>query len=164
MAIDKNTVIKEAQKFVAKGQFDKAIAEWKKLLRETPNDPNIYNTIGDLCLKKNAKADAVDAYKRAADLLASDGFTSKAIALYKKVLNIDSKKIDVHLALGDLNAEKGLTGAALESYKVVADHYTQEKNTAKALGIYQKMADLNPSNVSFRIKLGDMYAKERMKA
>jgi len=164
MAIDKNTVLKEAQKFVAKGQFDKAIAEWKKLLRETPNDPNIYNTIGDLCLKNNSKADAVDAYKKAADLLAADGFTSKAIALYKKVLNIDSKKIDVHLALGDLNAEKGITGAALESYKVVADYYAHEKNTAKTLGIYQKMADLNPSNVSFRIKLGDMYAKEKMVA
>jgi pilus assembly protein FimV len=164
MAIDKNMVLKEAQKFVAKGQFDKAIAEWKKLLRESPNDPSIYNTIGDLCLKKNAKADAVDAYKKAADLLAADGFTSKAIALYKKVLNIDSKKMDVHLALGDLHAEKGITGAALESYKVIADYYTQEKNTVKTLGIYQKMADLNPSNISFRIKLGDMYAKEKMKA
>jgi tetratricopeptide (TPR) repeat protein len=162
MAIDKNTVMKEAQKFVAKGQFDKAIAEWKKLLKESPNDANIFNTIGDLCLKKDAKADACDAYKRAADILASDGFTSKAIALYKKVINIDPKKIDVHLALGDLNAEKGLSGNALESYKIVADHYMQQKDTVKVLGIYQKMADLNASNVSFRIKLGDMYAKENM--
>src|SRR6266511_5797913 len=103
MAIDKNAVIKDAQKYVAKGQFDKAIAEWKKLLKEAPNDPNIYNTIGDLCLKKDSKAEAVDAYNKAADLLAADGFTSKAIALYKKVLNIDPKKMDAHLALGDLN-------------------------------------------------------------
>jgi tetratricopeptide (TPR) repeat protein len=163
MAIDKNAVIKEAQKFVAKGQFDKAIAEWKKLVREFPNDANIFNTIGDLCLKKDAKADAVDAYKKAADILAADGFTSKAIALYKKVLNIDPKKIEAHLALADLNAEKGLTGNALESYKLVADHYKQNQEMAKALGIYQKMADLNPSNSAFRLKLADMYAKEGMK-
>ena len=148
MAIDKNTVIKEAQKFVAKGQFDKAIAEWKKLLRESPSDPNIYNTIGDLCLKRDAKADAVEAYRRAADILATDGFTSKAIALYKKVLNIDPKKIEVYLALGDLNAEKGLISAALENYKIVTDHYTKQNEMALALGIYQKMADLNPSNIS----------------
>ncbi len=164
MAIDKNTVIKEAQKFASKGQFDKAIVEWKKLLRESPSDPNIYNTIGDLCLKKDAKTEAVEAYKKAADILAEDGFTSKAIALYKKVLNIDPNKIEVHLSLGDLNAEKGLTNAALESYKLVLDHYTNLKNVQKALGIYQKMADLNPSNLAFRIKLGDMYAKEGMKA
>ena len=163
MAIDKNAIIKDAQKFLAKGQFDKAIAEWKKLLKESPNDPNIYNTIGDLCIKKDSKAEAVEAYNKAADLLAADGFTSKAIALFKKVLNIDPKKIEAHLALGDLNAEKGLTGNALESYKIVADYYTQQKQTAKALDIYQKMADLNPSNVVFQIKLGDMYAKEGMK-
>jgi tetratricopeptide (TPR) repeat protein len=70
----------------------------------------------------------------------------------------------VHLALGDLNAEKGLTGSALESYKVAADHFTQKKDTVKALGIYQKMADLNPANVAFRIKLGEMYAKAAMTA
>ncbi|HYA88480.1 MAG TPA: tetratricopeptide repeat protein, partial [Nitrospirota bacterium] len=164
MAIDKNTVIKEAQKFAAKGQFDKAITEWKKLLKEFPNDANIFNTIGDLCLKKDAKADACDAYKKAADVLAADGFTSKAIALYKKVINIDPTIIEAHLALGDLNAEKGLSGNALESYKIAADHYIRQQNAGKALGIYQKMADLNPANVSFRIKLGDMYAKENMVA
>jgi pilus assembly protein FimV len=163
MAIDKNKTIKEAQKYVAKGQLDKAIAEWKKLLKETPDDPNIYNTIGDLCLKKNSKTEAVEAYYKAASLLAADGFTSKAIALYKKFLNIDPKKMDAHLALGDLNAEKGLTGNALESYKIVADHYIQQHQTAKALDIYQKMADLSPSNIAFHIKLGDMYAKEGMK-
>jgi pilus assembly protein FimV len=163
MAIDRNAVIKEAQKFAVKGQFDKALAEWKKFIKESPNDANAFNTIGDLCLKKNAKAEAVDAYKKAADILASDGFTSKAIALYKKVLNIDPKKIEVHLALGDLNAEKGLTGNALESYKLVADHYTHNNDAINALGIYQKMADLNSSNIAFRLKLGDMYAKEGMK-
>jgi tetratricopeptide (TPR) repeat protein len=162
MAINKNTVMKEAQKFAAKGLFDKAIAEWKKLLQESPNDANIFNTIGDLCMKKDARADACDSYKKAADSLALDGFTSKAIALYKKVLNIDPKRIEVHLALGDLNAEKGLSGNALESYKIVADYYLQRKEMIKALAIYQKMADLNATNVSFRIKLGDMYAKENM--
>src|SRR5512146_1688704 len=164
MAIDKNAVINEARKFAAKGLYDKAIAEWKKVLSETPNDANLFNTIGDLCIKKNARAEAVDAYKRAADILAEDGFTSKAIALYKKILNIDINKVEVHLALGDMHAEKGLTGNALANYKYVADLYTKQNKKAEALGIYQKMADLNPDNVPFRIKLADMYAKEGMVA
>ncbi len=166
MALDKNAIAKEAQKFVAKGQLDKAILEWRKLLKDYPSDSAIFNTIGDLCLKKGdakGKAEAVDAYYRAGTILAAEGFTSKAIAVYKKVLNIDPKKIEVHLALGDMNADKGLTGSALESYKLVADHYTAHKETAKALGIYQKMADLNPANSAFRLKLADMYAKEGMK-
>ena len=169
MALDRNAVKKNAQKYTSKGQYDKAIDEWKKLLKETPNDANIYNTIGDLYLKrKKGSPEAVEAYKKAADFLAADGFTSKAIALYKKAINIDPKKtdpkkIEIHLALADLNAEKGLTGNALESYKMVADFYSKKKDTVKALGIYQKMADMNPSNIAFRMKLGDMYAKEGIK-
>ena len=63
MAIDKNAITKEAQKYAAKGQYDKAIAEWKKVVKESPNDPNLFNTIGDLCLKKDSKTEAVEAYK-----------------------------------------------------------------------------------------------------
>ena len=167
MAIDKNTVSKEAQKFAAKGQFDKAVLEWRKLLKDFPSDSSIYNTIGDLSLKKGdakGKTEAVDAYYRAGTILAAEGFTSKAIAVFKKVLNIDPKKVEVHLALGDMNAEKGLTSNALESYKLAADHYKQSNEMRKALGIYQKMADLNASNNAFKVKLADMYAKEGMKA
>jgi len=162
MAIDKNAIAKEAQKFAAKGQFDKAIAEWKKVVKESPNDPNLFNTIGDLCLKKDSKTEAVEAYKRAGDLLAADGFTSKAIALYKKVLNIDPAQIDVHIILGDMNAEKGLIGNALENYKFVYSHYAKHKQVAKSLDILQKMADMKP-DIALRLKLADMYAKEGMK-
>jgi len=162
MAIDKNAITKEAQKYAAKGQFDKAIAEWKKIVRETPNDPNLYNTIGDLCLKRDAKGEAVVAYKKAADLLAEDGFTSKAIALYKKVLNIDPVQIDVHILLGDMNVEKGLVSNALENYKYAAVYYAQHEDTSKSLAMYQKLADLSPANTAFRLKLADMYAKEGM--
>lgn len=165
MAIDKNTVIREAQKLAGKGQFDKAIAEWRKLVKEADDNrdlSNIYNTIGDLCLKKNSKSEAADAYMRAADLLAEEGIENKAIAVYKKVLNIDPAKIEVNLALGDLYASKGLSGQALENYKLVADHYKKKNTMDKALGIYQKMADLNPANVAFRVKLAEMYIKEGM--
>ncbi len=163
MAIDKNAITKEAQKYVAKGQYDKAIAEWKKLVKESPNDPNIFNIIGDLCLKKDSKKEAVEAYKQAGDLLAADGFTSKAIALYKKVLNIDPFQIDVHIILGDMNVEKGLIGNALENYKLVYSHYTKHNQVARSLEILQKMADMKP-DVALRLKLADMYAKEGMKS
>jgi pilus assembly protein FimV len=163
MAIDKNAIAKEAQKYAAKGQFDKAIAEWKKVVKETPNDPNLFNTIGDLCLKKDSKTEAVEAYKRAGDLLAADGFTSKAIALYKKVLNIDPSQIDVHIILGDMNVEKGLISNALENYKIVYSHYTKNHQVAQSLDILQKMADMKP-DIALRLKLADMYAKEGMKS
>ncbi|MDC4226844.1 MAG: tetratricopeptide repeat protein [Candidatus Manganitrophus sp.] len=67
MSSDKSSIIEKAQKLAAKGQIDKAIEEWQKLIAETPNDGNIYNTIGDLHLKANHTKEAIAAYLKAAD-------------------------------------------------------------------------------------------------
>ena len=55
--MDKVAITTAAQKFLAKGQIDMAIAEWEKLIGES-NEGNVYNTIGDLYLKKNSKKEA----------------------------------------------------------------------------------------------------------
>jgi hypothetical protein len=41
---DKSAIIQDAQKFTAKGQLDKAISEWKKLIVDG-KDGNVHNTI-----------------------------------------------------------------------------------------------------------------------
>jgi len=87
--IDKSTVLKKAQLYTAKGQIDKAIEEWQKLIQETPNDGNIFNTIGDLYLRKNDITSAVSTYLRAGDVFNAAGFSLKTIAVYKKILKID---------------------------------------------------------------------------
>lgn len=54
MAVDRRTVLQNAQLFASKGQYDAAIAEWRKLTTDTPADGTIFNSIGDLQLKRNA--------------------------------------------------------------------------------------------------------------
>ena len=44
------------------GRFAEAIEAWRQLLDGSPNDANVYNTIGDLALKSKANAEAIDAY------------------------------------------------------------------------------------------------------
>lgn len=160
MAAQKDTIIQEAQRFVARGQIDKAIAEWQKLLKDAPFDGNIFNTIGDLHLKRNAKLDAIEAYEKAADVFRKNGFDLKALAVYKKIVGIDPNRVDAHLALAELNASRGLLINANESYLAVAEFYTRSGLVEKALGVYQKMADLNPGNVKLRVRLAEMYLRE----
>jgi len=160
LAVDKNAIIRDAQRYTARGQIDKAIAEWQKLLKETPNDGNIYNTIGDLYLKIKAQKEAVESYRKAAGIFQRGGFTLKAIALYKKIININPHYIDALLCLAELNAERGLIGNANENYLAIAEYYTKEGSVSKALEIYERMVNLNPNNMSLRLKLADMYIKE----
>lgn len=160
LGLDKSAIINQAQKFAAKGQLDKAVEEWQKLIQETPNDGNIFNTIGDLQLKKAASAKAVQAYMKAAEAFQTGGFELKAIAVYKKIIKIDPARLDVCEMLADLNSSRGLIANATDEYYRVAKQYAKLGNIKGALQIYQKVADLEPNNVHARLKLAETCRKE----
>ena len=142
---DKASIIKEAQKYIARGQVDKAIAEWEKLAKEYP-DGNTYNMIGDLYLKKGGRSEATESFHKAADFFRKEGFSLKAVALYKKILNINPADADALLALGELNEKKGLTTDAIKFYLAAAD------SLAKG-GLKEKLlANIRKDNRSFSVK------------
>jgi tetratricopeptide (TPR) repeat protein len=157
---NKTQILQNAQAFTVRGLYDKAIEEWKKLITESPNDGNIYNTIGDLHLKLNDLNQAVEAYIKAAEAFHTAGFALKTIALYKKIIKLNPKRYDINLRLGDLNAERGLTGNAIEDYLSVAKQYSQDGRIKDALEVYRKIANLDPANTNIRLKLAEMCLKE----
>lgn len=159
MSSDKSSIIEKAQKLAAKGQIDKAIEEWQKLIAETPNDGNIYNTIGDLHLKANHTKDAISAYMKAADAFRGAGFELKSIAVYKKIVKIDPTRMDVYEKLADVHAERGLVANAAEDYLKVAKHYAKEGDMQASIAVYRKLANLDPKNFAVRQKLAEICQK-----
>jgi tetratricopeptide (TPR) repeat protein len=164
VAVNKSTILQNAQRYTAKGQIDKAIEEWQKLIAETPNDGNIYNTIGDLYLKKNAVNEAVAIYFKAANAFHEAGFALKTIAVYKKVIKLAPERLDACLKLAELNAERGLISNAIEDYLTIARQYTKEGDALNALNVYRKIADLDPNNTQIRLKVAELCIKEGLKS
>jgi len=156
---DKSLIVKEAQKYLARGQVDKAIAEWEKLVKEAP-DGNTYNTIGDLYLKKGNKKPAVEFFHKAAAFFREGGFSLKALALYKKVINIDPADAGAYTALGELSEEKGLVTDAIKYYLTVADILAKEASKERFLSIYERILALAPSNIPLRDKVAGLFLKE----
>lgn len=159
MSSDKSSIIEKAQKLAAKGQIDKAIEEWQKLIAETPNDGNIYNTIGDLHLKANHTKEAIASYLKAADAFRGAGFELKSIAVFKKIVKIDPARMDVYEKLADVHAERGLVANAAEDYLKVAKHYAKEGDMQASIAVYRKLANLDPKNFAVRQKLAEICQK-----
>jgi tetratricopeptide (TPR) repeat protein len=157
--IDKAATIKEAQKYLARGQVDKAIAEWDKVAKEYP-DGNTFNTVGDLYLKKGDKTEAINSFHRAADFFRQEGFALKALALYKKVLNINPSNALALQALGELNEAKGLVSDAIKFYLAAADTLSKEGKKEQLLEIYEKILALSPTNIPLRSKVAEIYGRE----
>lgn len=156
---DKAAIIKEAQRYIARGQIDKAISEWEKLIKEYP-DGNTFNTIGDLYLKKGGKTEAIDSFHKAADYFRREGFSLKALALYKKILNIAPADPRSLIALAELNEGKGLVTDAIKFYLAAADSLSKDGKKEQTLEIYEKILALSPSNIPLRVKVSEIYKKE----
>jgi len=162
LAIDRSSVLHSAQLFASRGQFDAAINEWKKLSTESPGDGSIFNSIGELHVKRRATADAVAAFLQAANAFRAEGATLKAIATFKKVLKLDPSRYDVFRHLGDLNAERGLLSSAVQDYLTLGKHYLKAGKSKDALDIYKKIVNQDPSNLDAQQRVAELCLQENM--
>jgi tetratricopeptide (TPR) repeat protein len=64
--------------------------------------------------------------------------------------------------LAELYTRQGLVAEARNQYLSLADHFDKEGQVKEALEVFQKLADLDPSNLSVRVKLGSNFQKENM--
>ncbi len=144
------------------GQYEAAIAEWKKLIPESPADGSIFNSIGDLHLKRNANAEAITAYLQAAAAFRTEGSTLKAIAAYKKILKVDPARYEVYRHLGDLNAERGLLSSAVQDYLTFGKFYLKEGKSKEALDIYRKIVTQDPSNLDAQQRVAELCVQENL--
>lgn len=162
MGIDRGSVLQSAQLFASRGQFDAAINEWKKLSSESPGDGSIFNSIGELHLKRQATGEAVVAFLQAANAFRAEGATLKAIATFKKVLKLDPSRYDVFRHLGDLNAERGLLSSAVQDYLTLGKHYLKAGKSKDALDIYKKIVSQDPSNLDAQQRVAELCLQENM--
>lgn len=163
MAINKAKVQAQAQKYILKGQLDKAINEYLTILNDDPDDMKICQRLGDLYAKKGDKAGAREYYERIAGDYADKGFYLKAIAVYKQIMRLWPDQIDLKLKLADLYHRQGLPAEAMSQYRLVAGYYEKKGQVAAALEVIRKIADLDSSNIMIRVKLAENFIKEGLK-
>ncbi len=160
MPSDRSRVLQQAQLLASRGQYEAAIAEWKKLATETPADGTIHNTIGDLQLKRNASGEAASAFLQAASAFRAEGATLKAIAAFKKALKCDPSRYEVYRHLGDLNVERGLISSAVQDYLTLGKYYLKERRGKDALEIYKKIVLQDPSNLDAQQRVAELCVQE----
>ncbi len=162
MAVQREQVVQTAEKYVSRGKIEPAIREYRKLLTDNPNDINTLNRIGDLYARIQRIDEAVDFFTQIAEQYSTEGFFVKAIAIYKKIIKLDPTRLEVYEKLAELYHKQGLVNEARTQYQVLADYYQKHDNAASAIAIYQKMADLEPNNPSYHVKLAEIYQRQQL--
>ena len=160
MAINRNKVLKKAQKFVQQGKLAKAISEYQLLADDDPSDVRVLLKVGDLYSKIGDIESALETYRKVAEHYARDGFFLKAVAVYKQMLKLDPSAIEIYNRLAELYTQLGLNNEAMKQYQIVARHYETKGMKKESLDVFKKMAEMDPDNIASRVKLAELYVRE----
>ncbi|MEZ4393669.1 MAG: tetratricopeptide repeat protein [Polyangiales bacterium] len=159
MSIDRQKVIDAAQKYAAKNQFDRAIVEYQRVLREDPHDVRVLLKVGDLQVRMNARQAAIETYSRVAIAYDQQGFFLKAIAVYKQILQIDQSLVQLYLKLAELYVKLGLGSDAMQHLDALAQRYARAEDHESLGMVYRRMLQVDPSSVGTRIRLAELLSK-----
>lgn len=169
-----------------KGETRKAIAEFKKVLKLYPGNPDGLNNIGFALMKEKKFDEAILLFKKILNKYPDHIHTRNNLQVAVRFLQeIDlSMKIvqakiklepgnpDLHHQLGRLNHRKGdFMKAAIEYRKAIeikpdfveaiynlAIMYAAQKEYDSALGLFKRMIALTPNNLDIYYNIACMYA------
>ncbi|HJZ13493.1 MAG TPA: tetratricopeptide repeat protein, partial [Acidobacteriota bacterium] len=116
--------------------------------------------VGDLYLKLNKTAEAIQNFLKVADHYYSDGFFLKAIAIYKRINKLEPNLTDICIRLADLYLKQGLTMDAKSQLQTVAHHYLSKNQNKDAIQTLQRLIEIEPENLKTRNDLARTYQKE----
>src|SRR6476660_3101064 len=155
---NKQKVLSAAEKFVQQGKLQNAISEYEKILKHDAKDLTVTNTVGDLYSRLGESDKATDCFKNEGDAYASQGFTVKAIAMYKKICKL-KPSLESLLKLAELYTQQGLFNDARAQYLQVAEEFLKANEFENAIRIFQKILEMDPENSQMRVKLAEVYVR-----
>lgn len=156
---NKTKVLATAEKYVQQGKLQNAITEYEKITKADPKDITVLNTIGDLYARLGQVDSAVNYFRMVGDHYASEGFTVKAIAMYKKLTKLNPSELGMVQKLAELYMQQGLYNDARQQFMIVAESHIKGGGLDEACKVFQKMLELDPENAGLQAKLADLYMR-----
>jgi len=159
LAINRNKVLDAARKYQSRGQYDKAIAQYKKLVDSDKRDVRSLLKIGDLYVRKGDRGSAIETYENVAGHYSQQGFFLKAIAVYKQILKLDPSRLDAQVRLGEMYEQLQLISDAMSVFEDVSNGFMRAGDTDQALAMLGKMVELDPEHIPVRIKYAEALSR-----
>ena len=133
-----NSTDRVAVIYSARGEFDKAIEYWNKLLELNPDYQKVHKNIGSALFKLDRYEDAVDHWQKACEKDGSD------FELYNNIAAAMVHLGKVEDAIAYWNVSLGINSDQPKIHNKMALFYYQQGNEGKAVEQWKKARGLNP--------------------
>jgi pilus assembly protein FimV len=157
MAFNKNKALESALKFLNQGKVPQAIGEYQQILRQDPKDQATLMTVGDLFARQGDMPQAIEYFERLAQVYLSDGFNSKAIAIYKKIAKLAPTELAPLERLADLYVQQGVLSEARPLFLQIAEVHLKANRAPKAVEVLNRLLEVEPDNPRVQLRLAELY-------
>lgn len=157
MASKKDKLLESAQKFIAKGQWDRAIRDYEQIVALDSGDIRHRQKLAELLVRVSRKEEAIAEYETISKQYADNHFYLKAIAVHKQIQKLDPANINITLTLASLNEKQGLIGNALAEYNMAVNYYLKTGALAEALKVIEQMLAADSENLNTHLKCAETY-------
>jgi tetratricopeptide (TPR) repeat protein len=159
VAINKKKALDAAQKFLQKGQIDKAITEYRKVCEADPDDLRSLQKLGDLYARQGHRQEAVATYMKLAEMLTARGFANRAVSIYKQILQLNPLLVPVYVKLSALFKELGLSKDARIFNQRAIEILQKTGNQDDLLNLLKRIVEGDPEDAISRITLAETYLR-----
>jgi pilus assembly protein FimV len=153
--IKKDKHLAAAQKFLERGQEERALEEFARVVQEDANDTRTWLKMAEIHARRGALAQARDIYLRTAEIYVEQGFPRKAMTVYKSVLKLTPGLPLVRERLADTYRQQGMVADALRELELCADELQRAGKIEETLPALRKIVGLHPDNIASRIRLAE---------
>jgi tetratricopeptide (TPR) repeat protein len=160
---DKAKLFKIAQKHLSKGNLDKAIKTFQQLAEVDPNDQRLILRLAEILARAGRKKEAIANYEKVAAGYIRQDFPPKAIAVYRTILRLDPELLSAYEKLAELYKSQGLEAEALTIFENLFQVYERKNDEDKQIEVLKLMADMDPENLGFQVRLGETLARKGRK-
>ena len=157
MAFNKSKALESALKYLNQGKVSQAIGEYQQILRHDAKDQATLMTVGDLYARQGDMPHAVEYFERLAQVYLSDGFNSKAIAIYKKIAKLAPAELAPLERLADLYVQQGVLSEARPLFLQIAEAHLKANRSQRAVEVLQRLLDVEPENPRVQMRLAELY-------
>lgn len=137
-----NKILSLARKDLQRGDTARAARHYRRLVGLEPENPSYLLKFGDLSQRLGEEEPAADAYARAAWIYARDSFDDKAIALYKRALELDPTRFGLWSDLADAYLRVDRLGEAIAGLAIAAELLTKADRPAEAAAFRARITAL----------------------
>ena len=146
----------KAERYLQQNKLPNAISEYGKILQVEPRDLAILNTVGDIYSRLGQNKEAIERFRVIAEAYAADGTLLKSIAMYKKIVKLDSNDLAAMEKLAELYRKQGLVSDARSALLQAAEVYTRKGQSKETLRLLKQLVLFDPENVQVITRTADL--------